>query len=39
VGNRADVDRLVQAGVHAILVGESLMLAGDVKAKMDELRL
>jgi indole-3-glycerol phosphate synthase len=39
VGNRADADRLVEAGVDAILVGESLMLASDVKAKMDELRL
>jgi len=39
VGNRADVERLARAGINAVLVGESLMLAGDVKAKMDELRL
>ena len=39
VASRADVERLARAGINAVLVGESLMLAGDVKAKMDELRL
>ena len=39
VGNRADVERLARAGIDAVLVGESLMLASDIRAKMDELRL
>jgi len=38
VASRADVERLEKAGVNAILVGESFMLAANVKAKMDELR-
>ena len=34
---RADVDRLARAGVHAILVGESLMREPDIAVKMREL--
>ncbi|HEX5271877.1 MAG TPA: indole-3-glycerol phosphate synthase TrpC [Gemmataceae bacterium] len=35
---RADVLRLQEAGVRAVLVGETLMRAPDVGAKLDELR-
>src|SRR5262249_46383643 len=35
---RADVERLQAAGVKAILVGETLMRANDIGAKLDELR-
>jgi indole-3-glycerol phosphate synthase len=35
---RADVLRLQSAGVRAVLVGESLMRADDIGAKLDELR-
>jgi indole-3-glycerol phosphate synthase len=34
----ADVERLRDAGVRAILVGETLMRADDIGAKLDELR-
>ena len=34
IGCRADVDRLVAAGVRSALVGESLMRSGDVSASM-----
>jgi indole-3-glycerol phosphate synthase len=34
---RSDVERLRRAGVRAILVGESLMKAGDIGAKAAEL--
>jgi indole-3-glycerol phosphate synthase len=34
---RADVERLKKCGVQAILVGESLMKNGDIKAKVREL--
>jgi len=37
VHSRADVERLVKAGIHAVLVAESLMTATDVPAKMREL--
>jgi indole-3-glycerol phosphate synthase len=35
----SDVRRVVSAGAHAILVGEALVKAGDVAAKLRELRL
>lgn len=34
---RADVERLAQAGVHAVLVGEALMREADIAAKLGEL--
>ena len=37
VHSRADVERLAKAGIHAVLVAESLMTATDVPAKMHEL--
>jgi indole-3-glycerol phosphate synthase len=38
IRGRADVERLRAAGVRAVLVGETLMRAADVGAKLDELR-
>jgi indole-3-glycerol phosphate synthase len=38
IRNRADVLRLMEAGVRAILVGETLMRAADPGAALDELR-
>jgi len=38
IGQRADVVRLVEAGVHAMLVGESLIRADDIGEKIRELR-
>jgi indole-3-glycerol phosphate synthase len=38
IRTRADVERLRGAGIDAILVGETLMRAGDIGAKLDELR-
>jgi indole-3-glycerol phosphate synthase len=38
VRTRADVDRLQAAGVRAVLVGETLMRAPDVGAKLREMR-
>lgn len=38
IRDRADVDRLRAAGVKAILVGETLMRAGDVAGTLRELR-
>lgn len=38
IRTRADVERLRSAGVRAILVGETLMRAADIGAKLDELR-
>ena len=37
VHTRADCERMAKAGVHAVLVGEALMTASDVPAKMREL--
>jgi indole-3-glycerol phosphate synthase len=39
IRSRADVERLQAAGVHAVLIGETLMRAPDIGAKLDELRL
>ncbi len=36
VRTRADVERMAACGVHAVLVGESLMTAKDVREKMRE---
>ena len=38
VNTKADADRLLAAGVRAILVGEAFMTAPDVAAKLAELR-
>jgi indole-3-glycerol phosphate synthase len=38
IKTRADVLRLQAAGVHAVLVGETLMAAPDIGAKLNELR-
>jgi len=37
INTRADVERLVQCGARAILVGEALMKQGDIRAKVREL--
>lgn len=37
IGTRADVERLVEAGADALLVGESLLKAKDIGQKMKEL--
>jgi indole-3-glycerol phosphate synthase len=37
ISNRDDVARLQQAGVRAVLVGETLMRADDIGGKVDEL--
>ena len=37
ISTRADVERLADAGVHAILVGEALITAADTRVKMQEL--
>ena len=34
ISSRADVERLAAAGVHAVLVGEALIVASDVREKM-----
>lgn len=39
VHTRADVERMAKAQVHAVLVGESLMTAQDIPAKLRELLL
>lgn len=38
IKTRADMARLKAAGVHAVLVGESLMRSPDIGAALDELR-
>src|SRR5262249_14853034 len=38
IRTRADVERLQAAGVRAVLVGETLMRAADMGAKLRELR-
>jgi indole-3-glycerol phosphate synthase len=37
--NAADVRRVVGAGAHAVLVGEGLVRAADIGAKVRELAL
>ncbi len=37
VQTRADVQQLIAAGAHALLIGETFMRAADVGAKIDEL--
>lgn len=39
VHDRADAERMAKAGVHAVLVGEALMTAANVPAKMREFLL
>lgn len=38
IGTRADIERLEAAGVHAVLIGETLMRSADIGAKLRELR-
>lgn len=38
IHTRADVERLEQAGIRAILVGETLMRSEEIGVKLDELR-
>jgi indole-3-glycerol phosphate synthase len=38
IRNRKDVLRLQEAGVRAVLVGEALIRAADIGAKLDELQ-
>ena len=38
IRNRADMVRLQDAGIHAALIGETLMRSPDIGAKLDELR-
>jgi indole-3-glycerol phosphate synthase len=38
IRSRADIERLRSAGVDAVLIGETLMRAADIGAKLDELR-
>jgi indole-3-glycerol phosphate synthase len=38
IRNRQDILRLGRAGVHAVLIGETLMRATDIGAQLDELR-
>jgi indole-3-glycerol phosphate synthase len=38
IRDRSDILRLQEAGVHAVLIGETLMRASDIGAKLDELR-
>jgi indole-3-glycerol phosphate synthase len=39
VHTRDDAERMARAGVHAVLVGEALMTAPDVREKMREFLL
>ena len=38
IHQRADVVRLIEAGIHAMLIGESLIRADDIGSKIRELR-
>jgi len=38
IHQRADVVRLIEAGIHAMLVGESLIRADDIGGKIRDLR-
>jgi indole-3-glycerol phosphate synthase len=38
IGRRGDIERLGAAGVRAVLIGETLMRAADIGAKLRELR-
>jgi indole-3-glycerol phosphate synthase len=38
IRTHADIQRLQAAGVHAVLVGETLMRAPDIGAQLDALR-
>jgi indole-3-glycerol phosphate synthase len=37
INNRSDMEKLRNLGVNAVLVGEALVTAGDITAKMEEL--
>jgi indole-3-glycerol phosphate synthase len=37
INNREDIRKLAEAGVRAVLVGESLMRSDDIGAKVAEL--
>lgn len=37
IGGRKDIERLAEAGVHAVLIGETFMRAKDIGAKVKEL--
>ncbi|MFC1988544.1 indole-3-glycerol phosphate synthase TrpC [Chloroflexota bacterium] len=37
IKNRSDIERLAKCGVNTVLIGESLMAASDIGAKMEEL--
>jgi indole-3-glycerol phosphate synthase len=37
IRTRSDVERLLQVGVNTVLIGETLMRAGDIPGKLDEL--
>ncbi len=37
IATRGDIERLMAAGIHAFLIGETLMAAEDTGAKLDEL--
>jgi indole-3-glycerol phosphate synthase len=39
IRNAEDARRMAEAGAHALLVGEALVLSGDVEAKARELVL
>jgi indole-3-glycerol phosphate synthase len=37
IGSRGEIEKLMEAGIHAFLVGESLMREKDVGKKLREL--
>jgi indole-3-glycerol phosphate synthase len=37
ISNRGDIERLMDAGIHAFLIGESLMREKDIGKKLREL--